>query len=83
MHAFLLDLRHGARMFARQPGLWTLAVIALALGVGVNSTVFTLIRSLIMRPLSVLDPNRTVVLQPHNPRQARERERVSPGEFSE
>jgi hypothetical protein len=83
MHAFLQDLRHGARMYARQPGLWTLAVVALALGVGVNSTVFTMVRSLITRPLSILDPDRTVVLLPHNPRQARERERAFPAEFAE
>lgn len=70
-------------MLARQPGLWALAVIALALGVGVNSTVFTLVRGLITRPLSVLDPGRTVVLQPHNPRQTRVWERASAGEFSE
>lgn len=83
MRMLLQDLRQGARAFARQPGLWALTVITLGLGVGVNSTVFTLVRSLITRPLSVLDPNRTVVLLPHNPRQAREREGAFPAEFAE
>jgi len=47
----LLDLRHGARLLYRQAGFTLVAVLALGLGIGVNTTVFTLGEALLFRRL--------------------------------
>ena len=58
------DLRYGARVLLKQPGFTLIAVITLALGIGVNTSIFTLFHSLALRPLPVKDPEQIVsVLQ--------------------
>src|SRR5215470_11092922 len=56
METLLQDLRYGARMLTRSPGFTVVAALSLALGIGVNTSVFTLIYSLAWRPLPVKDP---------------------------
>jgi predicted permease len=50
------DLRYGARMLGRNPGFTAVAVLALALGIGVNTTVFTAYKAMVARPLDARDP---------------------------
>src|SRR5215475_10639487 len=50
------DLHFGIRMLRKNPGFTLVAVLSLALGIGVNTSVFTLIYSLVWRPLAVKDP---------------------------
>ena len=45
MYSFLQDLRHGARLLLRTPGFTVVAVLTLALGIGANTAVFTMVRS--------------------------------------
>jgi putative ABC transport system permease protein len=52
----LQDLRYGARMLGRNPGFTAVAVLALALGIGVNTTVFTAYKAMVARPLDARDP---------------------------
>jgi predicted permease len=59
----LQDLRHAARGLARSPGFSLLAILTLALGVGVNTTLFTAYDALALRPLPVADPDRVVRLE--------------------
>jgi predicted permease len=59
MNALWQDLRYGARMLSKKPGLTLIAVITLALGIGVNTAIFTLFDSQ-LRPLPVNDPGAIV-----------------------
>jgi predicted permease len=57
------DLRHAARSLSRAPGFALLAILTLALGVGVNATLFTAYNAVALRPLPVADPGRVVRLE--------------------
>jgi putative ABC transport system permease protein len=50
------DLRFGARMLAKRPGFTTMAVLSLAIGIGVNSTIFSALNVLFLRPVGFQDP---------------------------
>ena len=58
----LTDLRFALRQLFKSPGFTALAVITLALGVGLNTTIFSLINDLFLRGLPFKDPNRLVHL---------------------
>ena len=62
MRGFLLDLTHSLRLSRKSPGFTLLAVVCLALGIGVNTSVFGMLNFLFFRPLPVEAPDRLVVL---------------------
>ena len=68
------DLRFGARTLAKAPAFTAVVVATLALGIGANTAIFTLVNAVLLRSLPVRDPQKLVVLQwstPHRPQNLR------------
>jgi predicted permease len=58
MNALVQDVRYGIRMLAKKPGFTAAAVLTLALGIGANTAVFTLIHAVMLKSLPVANPSR-------------------------
>jgi predicted permease len=62
MQTFWQDIRYGLRMLARNPGFSAVAVLTLALGIGANTAIFTVMNSVMLSALPVKDPGQLVAL---------------------
>jgi predicted permease len=62
MDTLLQDLRYAARTLIKNPGFAALTIVCLALGIGVNSTIFSVVDTVAIRPLPFRDPERLVSL---------------------
>jgi predicted permease len=60
MEQVLRDLKYGVRLLARRPCVAAIVVVTLALGIGANTVVFSLVNALLLRPLPVAEPERLV-----------------------
>jgi predicted permease len=63
MRTMIADARYGARTLVRSPGFTAIAVLTLALGIGANTAIFSVIRTVLLRPLPFPEPNRIVTIQ--------------------
>jgi putative ABC transport system permease protein len=62
MDTFFQDLRFGARTLARNPGFAAVAILTLALGVGANAAIFSVVNAVLLRPLPWSAPDRAVMI---------------------
>ena len=61
------DLRYAGRMFFKNPGFTAVAIIALALGIGANTAIFSLVNGVLLRPLPFPDAERIIYFEGKNP----------------
>jgi putative ABC transport system permease protein len=79
--SLVTDARYALRMFVRNPVFTLLAVAALALGIGANTAIFTIVNGVLLKPLPYGDPHGLVMVWSTNAAEQREREVVAPLDF--
>ncbi len=83
MDSLLRDLRHAIRNLLRTPGFALVTVFTLALGIGANTAIFSVVNAVILRPLDYPRPDRLIYISSQFPQMGFDQFWVSPPEFLE
>ncbi|HLL75957.1 MAG TPA: ABC transporter permease [Pyrinomonadaceae bacterium] len=81
MSTLLKDVRYALRMLWKQPGFTAVAVLAIALGIGANTTIFSTVDVLLLRPFAFHEPERVLLVWERNPQSGFSRGSVAPANF--
>ena len=81
MHFFWQDLRYGVRLLGKAPAFTTVAMLTLALGMGAATAIFSVVDTVLLKPLPFRDAERLLVIWEKNPSQNRYRMFVAPANF--
>ena len=81
VHRLSQDLRYASRQLRNNPGFTVVTILVLALGIGANAAVFSVINAVLLRPLPFPDPDRLVQIWESNASRGRVQETVSPYNF--
>src|ERR1051325_9390910 len=68
MQTFWQDLRYGARMLSKNPAISLIALFSLALGIGANTAIFSVVNAVLLRPLPYKNPDRIAMVWMNNPK---------------
>jgi len=68
VEGFIQDVRYGLRVLRRNPGFSAVALLSLGLGIGANSTIFSIVDSELLRPWPVKDPEHLVAIRTNSPK---------------
>ena len=66
METLIKDIRYGVRSFLKRPGFLVIAVSTLALGIGATTAMFTVVNSVLLRPLQFPEPKQVVIFEEVN-----------------
>jgi putative ABC transport system permease protein len=77
------DLKFAIRQLAKNPGFMAVAVLTLALGIGANTAIFSVVNAVLLRPPPFREPGRLVTLWERNPSQGYEQNMPSPADYLE
>jgi predicted permease len=83
MGALLRDVRHAARSLLRTPGFALVTILTLALGIGANTAIFSVVNAVILRPLGYPQPDRLIYISSQFPQMGFDQFWISPPEFLE
>jgi predicted permease len=81
MHPLLQDFRYALRILRKNPGMTIVIVLSLAIGIGANSAVFSVVDALMLRPLPYPQPERLAAIWLHSPGIGIFRDWPSPGQY--
>ncbi|HVO80976.1 MAG TPA: ABC transporter permease, partial [Terriglobales bacterium] len=81
MDTLLQDVRYGLRMLWKSPSFTLIVILTLALGIGANTAIFSVVNTVLLRPLPFADPDRVVLLFESNPGKGFDRFSASPPNF--
>ena len=83
LERLMQDLKFGARMLVKQPGFTVIAVLTLALGIGANTAIFSLINAVLLRSLPFPQPEQIVTLWEEVPSERVTRQGFAPGNYTD
>ena len=83
MQTLWQDIKYGCRMLVKSPGFTAIAVIALALGIGSNTAIFSIADAFLLKPVNIPDPEHLVIAGEIAPQQTEGLNSVSPANFAD
>src|SRR2546423_10109576 len=83
MNTLLRDVRYALRVLLKRPGFTAVAVVTLALGIGANTAIFSLVSAVLVRPLKYKDAERLVMVWEAAPAAGFPRDNVATGNYAD